>query len=60
MMDQCYFPSCYHAHYCFNYQHWDDGYPSLILSTCVFNEFISEPATLHMSQAWHLPVKSKY
>lgn len=26
-MDQCYFPSCYHVHYCFNYQRSDNGYP---------------------------------
>lgn len=34
MMDQCYFPSCYRVHYCFNYQHSDNGYPCLISSSC--------------------------
>lgn len=33
-MDQCYFPSCYHVHYCFNYHHSDNGYPSPISSNC--------------------------
>lgn len=32
MMDQCYLPSCYHVHYCFNYHHSDNGYPRLIES----------------------------
>lgn len=32
-MDQCYFPSCYHVHYCFNYQRSDNGYPRPISST---------------------------
>lgn len=31
-MDQCYFPSCYHVHYCFNYQRSDNGYPRPISS----------------------------
>lgn len=32
-MDQCYFPSCYHVHYCFNYQRSDNGYPRPISSS---------------------------
>lgn len=32
-MDQCYFLSCYHVHYCFNYQRSDNGYPRPISSS---------------------------
>lgn len=32
-MDQCYFPSCYHVHYCSNYRRSDNGYPRPISSS---------------------------
>lgn len=41
-MDQCYFPSCYHVHYCFNYHHSDNGYPHPISSNRILHASVNQ------------------